>query len=281
MCFGCSGSCLNIQPGETKIPRPQPFSYKNKKSDEQKKALMKYISDRVVRIVVVRSLVDYETNKVLIRHQKAGWGSGTIIRSMGGYSYILTALHVVDKNTEIDIDSFFAGKNRYWVYYYLIEKRTMQNKVIFTYGGSKVIHKDKYRDIAVLKVPKDFGLQTQIAHNIYLGEEVHIVGYPWLWAVKGSHLSYTHGYIGTINLGNEENKTGQRDHDRIDADAYMGNSGSSVFNNQGKIVSVVNWITGVRIGGLFLPRPKQTFGCSSRGVLKSFRKSGLRELSRF
>lgn len=274
---GCSGGC-NVQPGNTAtyVPKPQPFDNTMSKSDMQRAKLIKYISKRTVRVVCRRTLIDTTTNAILSKHQKCGWGTGTIIRSEKSGSYILTAEHVV--NGRQSIYSFLGFK---YIYYYLIEMRDLQNNVKHLHGGSLIVMRDKARDIAVLKIPKDLKIQSSVSHNVVLGQEAHVMGYPWLVNIKGSHLSYTHGYVGTMYMGNDKKKKA-RDHDRMDMDVYMGNSGSAVWDNSGRIIGMVNWVTGMRFSNrYFLPQPKQTYGCSARGILKSLKESKLRSLRGF
>lgn len=276
--LGCNGAC-NVQPsgGPFTVPPQQPFKYRHSNLDKRTSALIKYMSKRSVRIRCMKILVEKDTGILLGRHKKCGWGTGTIIRSYKGASYILTANHVVSLDRE---DSLFYN-NAEWVYYYLIERRSLKNKVINTYGGSIVVRRDTERDVAVLEIPYNLNIQTAISHNVVLGQEAHVLGYPWLPNISGSHLSYTHGYIGTMYLGNDKTKR-RKQHDRIDMDVYMGNSGSAVFDNNGRIVGMINWVTGMRLyGGYFLPQPKQTYGCSARGLIDFLNNTGKIELSKF
>ena len=277
---GCCGSCANIQPGTLNsgidIPKPQYFNYKRKNLDSHRAKLIKYISKRVVRVVCKKGLINTDTNTIVKNNVSCGWGSGTIIRSYSDHTFILTAYHVVNAAKKVGPYS-----NTEWFYYYMIETRNIKNEVLRTYGGTLLVAKDEPRDVAVLQIPYNLNIQTPISHDVILGQEAHVLGYPWITAVEGVHISYTHGYIGTMHMGNK-NDTSSKQHDRIDIDIYFGNSGSAVFDNKGMIVGMINSMSGIRFFGVgFYPRPKQTFGCSARGILEFLDEARMVELTGF
>jgi len=270
--------CANMQPrAGGKIPKAQPFSQTViPPSMVKQRALLRYISKRTVRVVCMKALVNTKTNKVLSKHMKCGWGTGTIIRSYSDFSYVLTAYHVVDNITKPGKE-----KDTQYLYYYLIERRTLDNKIIFTDGGAKRVAIDLERDLAVLKVPKSYGIQSSFARKVVLGDTAHMVGYPWLRGVPGSNLSYSKGVVGTMWIGNDKNIS-ERQHDRFGMEGYFGNSGGAIWNSRGEIIGMANWITGWKLFGYgFIPQQNQLYGCSSRGMRNFLNKSEVFELRDF
>ena len=159
-----------------------------------------------------------------------GWGSGIIVRSTEGRSYIFTAAHVVEFSDKANAPHFNCVIN--------IQREqdvgTENNKVV-----ASLVAKHTGRDVAVLRVPVDFGVNTELELNPFTGEDVWAVGFPMQKMSPSSKiLSITKGTLATVGVPASKKSFGQ--YHRVTSQVYFGNSGGGVWNKEGKLLSIVS-----------------------------------------
>ena len=140
-----------------------------------------------------------------------GSGSGNYF-IYGGKKFILTAAHVVE-----DTD-YIEAQERYGI-----------ESVV-----CKVVYKNDYYDIAVLVPEADFKTLKPIKYNYYYnmkrGEPVYFTGYP-SELEEITSFGYVSGQFNEFFV--------------VQSVAWLGSSGSVVFNSRGKVVGIVS---GVKVG---------------------------------
>jgi S1-C subfamily serine protease len=200
----------------------------------QNQQLMEHIKDRTVLITV-----DCTPKKGVVILGTAnpdkygdGWGTGIIVRSKENKSYLFTASHVVEFSNSKDAEHFDcdisiqraedAGHNR--------------NKI-----KASIVVKNTVRDIAVLSVDVNLGVNTDLEIDPFTGEDVWAAGFPvQKSSAKSQLLSITKGALATklVPMNGNAKKNGH--YHRVTAQVYFGNSGGGVWNKQGKLISIVS-----------------------------------------
>jgi len=256
-------SCVEVQEFQYNFER-----YKSTyvKPEQAEKALVQYITDRTVRVVVVCKIINNQTYEIVKDSYDAGWGTGTIIASSKNYSFIQTANHVAVNKPEIDKELTRTCDG------FAIEQRDVDNKVISMFRGKvEVVAASSSSDIAVLKVYKDYKVTSRLARDTYLGQSIRIVGFPFLRGVIGNHLSYEKGHISTRNMGT---KGEWMKHEvRWGSAGFFGNSGGAVWNQQGEIVGTVVSLMAFRtLLGEVIPQQNCLYGPGTI-ALRAFYKS--------
>ncbi len=139
-------------------------------------------------------------------------GTGFVISSEG---HILTCAHIVG------------------------EEKTATVQVSGARYEADVVHKDKERDLALLKIRKDNAaalvpLSFRNDRRYGIGEDVSTVGFP-LSSVLGNSARYTKGSISSTTGLKDDPKQIQ-----ISAQIQPGNSGGPLFDKDGVIIGVVS-----------------------------------------
>lgn len=184
--------------------------------------LYKKVNPSVVELHV-KSLADPKAGQVTYKeHTMGSLGSGALVSSEGR---ILTAAHVVDKATEIEV--VFADGTK-------------------TTGH--VVWVEPLIDLAMIqagKVPSTAKpLKLAKANDYQIGEQVIVIGAPF-----GVSHSLSVGYLSGIRDGNAI--PGRKLVPRLlqtDASINQGNSGGPMFNLNGEIIGIVSHILS-RSGG--------------------------------
>ena len=262
--IGCSNNGCMIPSPSNRLGDVE-FSAKRTPSEERKKVLLKYIAERTVRIIVQCQTIDKTTGKITQPYKPSGWGTGAVIKSTKNYSLIQTAAHVVS-NTIKENSDLKKSCNKY-----SIEKRDLNNKVINTYDKVAIYKKNVKHDIAVLMIPYNLKVSSQFATSTYIGQRIHLLGYPKLRGVSGKHLSYAPGYIMTLNMGVQSTWKGTKDIARYSAVGYFGNSGGAVWDSNGKIVGVVTSMVGFRTLGGYVPQHGSLYGLDLKYIKKFYK----------
>lgn len=261
--LGCSG-CVEVR----KEPSLENYKSYFSKQEKAEKRLTKYIVNRTVRVITYCKVVNLDTGKVVKKEKEYGWGTGAILVSARNYSYIQTANHVVDIKKTIQKD------NRIRICRFGIERRDVYNRVKDLYkGGINVVAVDKNKDIAVLKIPHNFGVNSKIAATSHIGQDVKLIGFPALRGIKKAHLSYGSGKIATLNMGTKNSLRKMKYQMRIGIGGYFGNSGGAVWNNKGELVGVATLITGFRTLGGFVPQQDCLYGPGVRALREFYLKN--------
>lgn len=165
-------------------------------------------------------------------------GSGNYFQLWNKY-FILTAAHVVEGKKEV----------------FLTERSG------FTYKA-KVVHIDKFRDLAILVTEERMKYTRAISYRpskrIDVSREVFYCGNP-----NEMYFTSYHGRISGIN----------NQYILVDTFAWPGSSGSVVFNNSGQVVGVVSAIsveapTGVPVLVPHFVRVGPTFSYSRRKIME-------------
>jgi len=189
-------------------------AYQVKENSIQK--LYKKVNPSVVELHV-QSLADPKVGQVAYKAKTANsLGSGALISSEGR---ILTAAHVVDKATAIEIE-FADG----------------------TKTTGHVVWVEPLIDLAMIqagKVPSSAKpLKLAKANDYQIGEQIIVIGAPF-----GVSHSLSVGYLSGIRDGNAI--PGRKLAPRLlqtDASINQGNSGGPMFNLDGEIVGIVSHI---------------------------------------
>jgi S1-C subfamily serine protease len=161
-----------------------------------------------------------------------GWGTGIIVRSTDGGSYLFTAAHVLefkDRKRAKHFDCvYYIQKNE--------DAGTKKNRHIAT-----IVTKSSNRDIAVLKVDANLGIDTNIELDGFTGEDIWVAGFPSQFTAPGKKLlSITKGTLATNNLPRRGNPAKYGYNYRVTAAVYFGNSGGGLWSKEGKLMGIVS-----------------------------------------
>jgi S1-C subfamily serine protease len=265
--IGCN-ACFNIPYG--KYGNNSFNGNQFQKSEEAEQRLLEYISHRTVRIAVMCKITNTAGELIKGYHSK-GWGTGAIVSSLREYSYIQTANHVVSQEIETS-ENLIRTCDKFE-----IERRDITNTITYTYRGKvQIVAKDTVNDIAVLKVFENMKISSTIAKDISLGESIRLLGYPYLRAIEEQHLSYSKGYIATLNMGKKNSILNADNQMRIATFGYLGNSGGAVWNTKGEIVGIVTLITGFpQFSGEIIPQNDCVYGPSYKDLIKLYENNNL------
>lgn len=250
--FQCNGCLQEIQ---DKYSDSNYYSkYGNEEDDD--KNIVDYINNRTVRVVIKRGF--YDKNGKFLREAPLGWGSGTVIHSGPTISFVQTAYHVVR-----DIRS---KKTPYRDGYYIcnkieLESRRVDNSVRTIFKNVTVYKYNEEIDIALLRVPTNMRYSSVVSkQDNYISQRVVCTGFPSLLYHESSNLSFSRGYISSINIDNNGKV-------RIIMDAYFGSSGSAIWDKKGRIIGMVTEVAGFyTLNGY---SPKSVWGPGIRS-LRSF-----------
>ena len=220
-------SIKNIDASEESI-RDGPRS--NRRANN--KRLMKYIEARTVLISVdctpKKGVVVVGTSNP--NRYGDGWGSGIIVQSRKGRSYIFTAAHVVEFSDRRNSNYFNCKIN------VQLERDAGTNKNI---AIASMVSKNTGSDIAVIRVPVDFGVNTALEVEPFTGEDVWAAGFPiQKMSTKTKVISITKGTLATLNV--PANRKSSRKYHRVTSQIYFGNSGGGIWNKEGKLLSIVS-----------------------------------------
>lgn len=205
---------------------------------QQDKEFLKYISDRTSFIHVDCTPKD-DAAKMLkdlgVKNPSGigdGWGSGIIVRSKENASYIFTAAHVVVFSDKKMAKHFTCVIN--------VQRSedagTSNRKYVAT-----IVTEDSNRDIAVLRVEADLGVNTILAAERILGEDIWAAGFPvQKLRPNVKRLSVTKGVLSTLNVPSSSSPHRDGNYDRVSSQIYFGNSGGGIWNQEGELVAVVN-----------------------------------------
>lgn len=215
------------------VPPPEVRTIENVPERDHRRELMEYIVQRTVSVyrdcTPKEGMVFFDVSNP--ERILDGRGTGVIIRSYGDRSYIFTAAHVVVPESKFrGAFTCEVGINR---------NENLGNKD--TRMKVEIVAFDDDRDLAVLKVAKDLGVNTEIERNPFAGEPVWAVGYPVQKlnrAVKT--LSITGGSLAAIYV--PAGKSGN--YHRVTADIYFGNSGGGIWTVEGKLVGIAALLYG-------------------------------------
>lgn len=155
-----------------------------------------------------------------------GRGTGVVVRSYEDRSYVVTAAHVVDidKDYEKGYDCEYTVQPTK----YVGTKRNIYKATVLVSHAA--------RDLAVLKVGEDLGLDSPIELEPFTGEDIWAVGFPYQFANPSQEvLSITKGTLATLNVdGGSAGK-----YHRVTSQVYHGNSGGGVWNKTGSLIGIV------------------------------------------
>jgi S1-C subfamily serine protease len=160
-----------------------------------------------------------------------GRGTGIVVRSYKDKSYIFTAAHVI---------TIQPHSHRQW---FRCKTTVQKLKDVATNDNAyvaRVVAIDEHRDLAVIEVDGDLGLNTEVELNPFTGEDIWAVGYPMQMASRGSIIiSVTKGTLATRNVPVAGNAQRNGYYHRITSQVYFGNSGGGVWTKEGKLLGIV------------------------------------------
>ena len=227
----CSANLKSIKKEPYDLKDQQAYRHLQR---EQEKKFMDYLSERTVS-------VEFECRSKEDPSQTyGGRGTGSIVKSKENISYIYTAAHVViEEELEADPDlncQIFVLRDRY-----LNSKLFRIKAEVFTI--------DEELDIAVLTVPKNFEVSSEMEYSPFPGETAWAVGYPMQpSSPKTKILSITEGALATINVPNSDGKGVEH---RVTTQIFFGNSGGGIWNREGKLVGIITSLYSTRWGVTF------------------------------
>lgn len=231
--------------------------------EEEEQILFKHIIDRTVLIKIQCASIDGQTMHYSGKFNDVGWGSGVIMASTPMYSLIQTAWHVVGSAKLVVKDGIPYDCRKLVIYRY-----NRYNKVRDVYRSEySVVAVNKNIDSVVIKVYKDYGVSTMLANRPILGQAIRVVGFPYLRNTKGVSLSIGRGIVGSVGV--RIGGKGIHVVFRISSSVYYGNSGGGVWSLDGKLVGIVDFMSGWNIFGIFIPQQNCSYGIGSN-VLRTF-----------
>ncbi len=185
-------------------------------ADNTIQKLYKSVNPAVVELHV-KSLADPKPGQAAYKASVAGsLGSGALINKKGR---ILTAAHVVDKATEIEV--IYADGTK---------------------TSGHVVWVESMIDLAMIQavdVPENIEpLKLAKANDYQVGEQVVVIGAPY-----GVSHSLSVGYLSGIRDGEKIPATDITPRLlQTDASINVGNSGGPMFNDKGEIIGIVSYI---------------------------------------
>lgn len=225
----CGGPIQNIDvPLVTEPPNIELLTY----GRENHREFMAHITNRTVAVYrdcttkknVVVVGVD-KPNKALDTR-----GTGALIETRKGKSYIYTAAHVVES-----IDKKYKKGYTCKLFIYRNDEIGITEKRI----TARILAINIPRDIAVLVVDKDLGFISASEPNVFTGEHVWTAGYSFQpTAPKITILSIASGEVATVNIPRLDDPNKYGHYHRVTAPAYFGSSGGGTWNSEGKIVGI-------------------------------------------
>lgn len=201
---------------------------------QEDKAFLHYLTQRTVQ---VKFRCDPKENVVIIGLSDAGAkaygdsrGTGTIVRSREGASYIFTATHVVTLSRAADEKAFDCKVS------ITLDPSLDSDQVEIP---AEVFVSDKNRDLAVLKVERDLGISTDLETSPILGEDIWAIGFPvQVYNRRHLALSITRGTLATLSVKSPNLSRDGYFH-RVTSQVYFGNSGGGIWTREGKLVGIV------------------------------------------
>lgn len=150
-----------------------------------------------------------------------GSGSGFVYKTDDNYGYVLTNQHVVEDATSLSVV-------------------TTSNEEV----EAELLGKDKYLDVAVLRIPKKNVIAVAkigSSEKVELGETIVTIGTP---VDEEYYNSVTGGYISGVNrkVTVSVNSTNDwvQDVIQIDAPINPGNSGGALVNMNGEVIGITS-----------------------------------------
>jgi serine protease Do len=162
---------------------------------------------------------------VMVKNKKNktdnGSGSGFVYKTDSEYGYILTNHHVIDGATDITIVN-------------------ASNEEV----KAELLGKDKYLDVAVLRIPKKKVIAVAkigSSEKVELGETIVAIGTP---VDEEYYNSVTGGYISGLNrkvtVDVDSKNDWVQDVIQIDAPINPGNSGGALVNINGEVIGITS-----------------------------------------
>lgn len=227
---GCNCTPAGSLANSPDLDAPTHATSTNQNSErEEARALVSYIRERTVHVIL--DCTPKEGAVVLGAKDPEkygdGRGSGIIVSSKEGKSYIFTAAHVV----ELDNESDYRGLS---CKVYIKRDGSVDPKGTRLEATIEVKHSDK--DMAVLSVGVNLGVSTELELDPIHGESVWAVGYPVEMANRSYvALTVTKGVLSSPNV--PVGKYGKRH--RVTSEVYFGNSGGGLWTSEGKLIGIV------------------------------------------
>jgi S1-C subfamily serine protease len=223
--------------------------------------LIDHITNRTVKIPMQCKVVGTSDSLLRKGYEEFGWGTGTIIKSTPGRSYVLTAAHVVQHENEVNTEVTVVCDKL---------------EIIVGYGknakheSASLLYLNKAADLVILLVKKDLKYSSHYGKYNKVGQQIHNVSYPVLRGNYGSVLTYSKGYTSIVNIPEENKLMKLPNLMRFSLFGYFGSSGSAVWDDAGKIVGVVNTQGGFRISGEVIPQGDSLYGVGAEVVKSAF-----------
>lgn len=227
----------DVQSSIIEIPIDEILSINN----NREKRLREYILERTVHIAAENKGEEWH-------------GSGTIIESTKIHMIVLTTAHVVINSSRIRITRY-NDKN---------EPKAVYIKQVMPITKTLTLPIDRNKDLALVylyNIP-NLNINTPIAHQTLLGENIYYAGFPLLPSTNRANLSFAKGYVGTINI---KPSSKYKEH-RFDIFGYKGSSGSAVFNEDGEIVSVITSLNVIHTDGGIMPIHGTMYGPTTKSI---------------
>lgn len=200
------------------------------------KGLLSAVS--VIATFSITPYYSYSNGRMVQVDKESSGGAGVIyqIDKESGDAYVLTNFHIV-----YNADSTSENKFSQNVTLYLYGSETSGMGISATVLGGSA-----YYDVAVLKVTGSEILKNSDARaceikegDVVVGQTAIAIGYP---AAEG--ISATSGIVSVdneyISLNIEGNNIYKTREYRVDAAINSGNSGGGVYNDEGKLIGIVN-----------------------------------------
>ncbi|GGG88065.1 serine protease [Staphylococcus pragensis] len=194
-------------------------------NDKKYTTTMKIANNAVKSVVTVESNTPKNTSvQKTNTNSDNELGSGVVYKTVGDTIFILTNTHIIDQSDDIKIT--------------YDDNKTVQ---------AKVVGKDKWSDVAVLKVKLKDGnikpLHIGNSNHLVVGESIIVIGNP-----LGNDFKNTvsKGIISGINrlvpvdFDKDNNNDELIKAFQIDAPVNLGNSGGPVINKTGDLIGIVS-----------------------------------------
>ncbi len=165
-------------------------------------------------------IIEDAIKSVVIIQTDSSQGSGFVVATSNGKSYIVTNAHVIEGATEASIITYDEK-------FHQVEK----------------VGTDSNMDIALLKISDDYPvLELGNSDDVQLGEKVIAIGSPY-----GLQFSVTEGIVSGVH------RKGSNDIEayiQTDTPLNPGNSGGPLINKQGEVIGINNFKVGGDSEGL-------------------------------
>ena len=235
------------------------FNKANVNEYEKDRAVKKVIKSKTVKIVT-RCFPNTIAGLLQTGSGFTASGTGVILKSFEKKSYILTAHHVITHSDFSCFSEVFKSSDRF-----MMEPSFAHNEI-----------KDKKNDLALVSVAVNFGINSTVASEAYVGQKLTVAGYPGI-DLKSSSQSIS------INSGEYATEIYEKGGClyvfRMTSDVWSGYSGGAVFNVKGQIVGITSFMIAVPVAidkRIFLvPRPGFYFARPYNKIVDMIKAGGL------